>query len=52
MSVTVILAIATFTGLFTAWVILPSFLRKRHAKRANKQSLLGSRTNSPSLCCR
>jgi len=29
-------AIVTFVGLFTAWVILPSRLRKRHANRVEE----------------
>ncbi|MEE8413999.1 MAG: hypothetical protein V3R96_05555 [Dehalococcoidales bacterium] len=30
-----ILAAVSFVGLFTAWVILPSHLKKRHLAREN-----------------
>lgn len=37
MPVEAILAAASFVGLFTAWVILPSRLKKRHeSKRGNE----------------
>ena len=30
MSIAAVMAIVAFVGLFSAWVILPTFLRKRH----------------------
>ena len=30
--------IAVFVGLFLAWVILPSFLKKRHAMKAGRDT--------------
>lgn len=39
MSIEAILAAVSFIGLFTAWVILPSRLHKRHAAREQNESL-------------
>ena len=39
MPVEAILAAVSFVGLFTAWVILPSRLQKRHAVREENDTL-------------
>ena len=38
MTIEAILAVASFIGLFGAWVILPSQLRKRHSSRERDKS--------------
>lgn len=37
MSVEAIAAAASFVGLFVAWVVLPSRLKKKHASRAEDE---------------
>ena len=37
MSIEAILAAVTFVGLFVAWVVLPTRLKKRHSETENQE---------------